>query len=104
MFIMFRYSISSLEYDEDHFRMITIHNITISLYTTGIVECIRYYKNGKKHGLCKGYEYDGSIHYECSYKNGKRHGISRCYDEFGHIEREENFINGKKHGISKYYD
>ena len=60
-------------------------------------------KNGKIHGLLKGYYKSGGLRGESEYKEGKREGEFKSFYESGQIRIKGNFKNNKKDGEFKVY-
>ena len=68
--------------------------------------------NGKKEGVYKEYNCDGTLYKECNYIDGKLNGICKKYgyDDDENVEDycdsiyiECNYINDKKEGVYKEY-
>ncbi len=68
--------------------------------TSGNIESITPFINGKKHGLHQGWYENGSLDYEYHYVDGKEHGICKSWYENGTLMYKDLYINGKLHGIS----
>ena len=62
------------------------------------------YKNGKKNGKGKEYDYVGKLIFEGKYKNGKRDGIGKEYNYDGFIMFEGNYSNGNRWDGKGYDD
>ena len=61
------------------------------------------YKNGKRNGKGKKYDYNGKLEYEGEYLNGKRNGKGKVYDFEGNLRFEGEYLNGNKNGKAKEY-
>ena len=70
----------------------------------GKQKLITIIKNGKKHGICKEYHYNGKIRSECEYKNGKKHGIEKRYYNDGRLSYERHYKNGLHDSWSISYE
>ena len=61
------------------------------------------YKNGKKDGVEKRYDSDGTLLYEIPYKNGKKDGVEKWYYSNGTLRKETPYKDGKEEGTQKLY-
>ena len=61
------------------------------------------YKNGKREGIGKEYNYKNSVIFEGEYKNGKREGKGKEYNDDNKLIFEGEYINGKRNGIGKLF-
>ena len=73
------------------------------LFANGIPQEIGFYRAGKKDGIWKLFNSNGSLKLSEEYVEGdKRKQISYYSD--GSIRSEANFLSGEEHGTQKYYD
>ena len=62
------------------------------------------YKNGKRNGIGKEYDYNGELKFEGEFQNGKRNGNGKEYHSNGKLQFEGEYLNGEKNGkIKEYY-
>jgi antitoxin component YwqK of YwqJK toxin-antitoxin module len=61
------------------------------------------YKDGKRHGLMKGFFENGELKEMAHFKDGKIHGFAKFYFENGKLKTEYNFKDDKIHGLFKRY-
>lgn len=77
----------------------------VRLYTRRGISSATMYKNGKKHGLHRKYNYEtGKLLEEEHYTDGVVNGICRRYHENGKIYEEYTAVNGEPDGPYKRYD
>ena len=64
-------------------------------YSNGVMSSELYFRNGKEHGLNRGWYEDGSRGFEFSYKRGKLEGLSTEWDYDGNKISEVIYEKGK---------
>lgn len=80
------------------------HGIEKGYNNDGDLIRIKPWKEGKPHGIEKGYKNDGTLVNEIPYQDGNLHGIKKSYYySNGKIEKESPYLNGKQHGLAKGY-
>ena len=62
------------------------------------------YKNGKKNGKGKEFDYNGIIKFEGEYLNGERNGKGKEYNNEGELIFEGNYSEGIRDGYAKLYN
>ena len=65
-----------------------------------IIEC--EYLNGKKNGIYKEYDNNGTLIIECEYLNGKKNGKYKTYNERGNLILDAEYSNDKLMNIFNY--
>ena len=73
-------------------------------FETGIIKLIKYYKNGKLHGLEKSYFENGKIENIGYYNDGKQDSIWIWYNPIGIIAAKDYWCNGKPFGSQFKFD
>ena len=83
---------------------------SLSVYARDISEDILTTKkatplvNGKKEGVERLYDKNGTLRKEITYKNGKWNGIVRDYRKDGSLRSEISYVDNKEQGSFKSYD
>ena len=72
------------------------HGMERGWWENGQLRYESYWKNWEKHGMARGWYQNGQFRYEYHLENGQRHGPARGWDENGQLSYEENWKNGKK--------
>jgi antitoxin component YwqK of YwqJK toxin-antitoxin module len=82
----------------------TIHGYGKKFYTSGKLELLVNYSEGKKNGRVIGYFENGSIRYQGQHKDGKEDSVFKWYYKNGKVESINNFLSGKAFGEQfEYY-
>ncbi len=69
-----------------------------------VIDEIRSYKNGIRHGVSTKNYQDGSLFYKFSFKDGELHGPYISYHNNGNLSEEGEMNMGSKDGVWKYYE
>ena len=62
-----------------------------------------HYKNGKRNGKGKEYDYEGKLKFEGEYLKGTRNGKGKEY-KYCELKFEGEYLNGKRNGKGKEYN
>jgi len=62
-----------------------------------------HYKDGKQHGISKGWNQDGTLKHRMTWENGEKNGLYTRWFPDGQKEREGNLRKGGQVGLWKYW-
>lgn len=79
------------------------HGAQLKVSTSGSIEEIAMYVNGKLEGPYTKYERT-SVKEVTNYLNDQLHGPRKTYYQDGTVQLETKYVNGKREGAEKYYD
>ena len=74
------------------------------VYKNKVVAELRFYKNGRKVGIHRGWYEDGSLKFEYYYNNqGVYDGSFKEWYKNGHLLKSFNYVRGKENGSQKMW-